>query len=302
MWKALSDPRQAWVSMGALALGAAIVLVGVPRLDSSPAEVASCRAEGGLVRVPDLSEASGLAASVRAPGRFWSHNDSGEPVLFALDTGGRLAGRVTLSGVTVEDWEAIAVADCPAGTCLYVADIGDNDAKRDRVTIYRATEPDAPGATLEAAAIHAKYPDGAHDAETLLAGPDGQLHIVTKGETGPATLYRFPAALKADATVTLERVGQPRATNAESDRITDGAVSADGGTVVLRTKQTLISYRATDFFGGTWREARRQSLEAIAEPQGEGLAFGAGGVLFVAGEGGGKSAPGTFARLVCSVP
>jgi hypothetical protein len=71
---------------------------------------------------------------------------------------------------------------------------------------------------------------------------------------------------------------------------------------VLRTKQALISYRATDFFGGTWREARRQSLEAIAEPQGEGLAFGAGGVLFVAGEGGGKSAPGTFARLVCSVP
>ena len=32
-------------------------------------------------------EASGLAASAR-PGRLWTHNDSGQPILFALDTVG----------------------------------------------------------------------------------------------------------------------------------------------------------------------------------------------------------------------
>lgn len=302
MLRALADPRQPWVSIGALALGGAIVVFGVPRLDPSRDHAASCRAEDGLATLADLPEASGLAASVRAPGRFWSHNDSSDPVLFALDANGSVTGKVTVSGATVEDWEAVAVGACPAGTCLYIADIGDNDGNRNRVTIYRANEPDASGSTVAATAIHAKYPDGAHDAETLLVGPRGQLHIVTKGETGPAAIYRFPAELKAGGTVTLERVGQPRRDNAESDRITDGAVSADGESVVLRTKQALVFYRASDFFAGTWREERRQSLEALDEPQGEGLAFGAGGVLFAAGEGGGKSAPGTFARLTCPTP
>src|SRR5687768_17747686 len=44
--------------------------------------------------VAELPEGSGLAASRRASGRFWSHNDSGEPVLFALDTNGRVTGRL----------------------------------------------------------------------------------------------------------------------------------------------------------------------------------------------------------------
>ena len=36
------------------------------------------------VRV-ELFEGSGLAASRKTPGLFWSHNDSGKPVVFALD-------------------------------------------------------------------------------------------------------------------------------------------------------------------------------------------------------------------------
>jgi uncharacterized protein YjiK len=35
---------------------------------------------------------------------------------------------------------------------------------------------------------------GAHDAETLLAAPDGRLYIVTKGDTGEVALYRVPTS------------------------------------------------------------------------------------------------------------
>ena len=50
----------------------------------SGAEQHSCRMAEGLSLLPDLPEASGLAVSRRTPGVLWSHNDSGEPLVFAL--------------------------------------------------------------------------------------------------------------------------------------------------------------------------------------------------------------------------
>ena len=89
-------------------------------------DAAQCRPTGPLVQVPGLSEASGLALSRRVPGRLWTHNDSGEPVVVALDARGSVTGRIRLMGAAVEDWEAIAVGPCGTGSCLHVGDIGDN--------------------------------------------------------------------------------------------------------------------------------------------------------------------------------
>ena len=165
-----------------------------------------CRSAEPLVRIAELPEASGVAVSRRTPGRLWAHNDSGEPVLVALDARGSVTGRVRLSGARIEDWEAIAVGACPSGSCIYIADIGDNDAKRKRVTIHRIAEPSSENSAVVKDTFHATYPDGAHDAETLLVAPDGRLFIVTKGETGAVGLYRFPRELRPGATHRLERV------------------------------------------------------------------------------------------------
>src|SRR5215207_364043 len=109
-----------------------------------------CQPSAALVRVPELPEGSGLAASRRTPGRFWSHNDSGDAVLFALDGTGHVNGRVSLAGANVEDWEAIAIGPCPSGSCIYLADIGDNDARRKRITIYRVAEPAEASGSIQA--------------------------------------------------------------------------------------------------------------------------------------------------------
>ena len=234
-----------------------------------------CQASGALVRISELPEASGVALSRRSPGRLWAHNDSGDAVLIALDTRGTVTGRVRVSGVKVDDWEAVAVGPCPGGACIYIADIGDNGAERKRVTIYRVTEPSTEGVVAVKDTFHATYPDGAHDAETLLIAPDGSLFIVTKGETDAVGLYRFPRELRPGATHQLERVGTPRASGnaSETERITDGTVSPDGTWVALRTRQGFAFHRAADLFAGNWTDAGRVDLKAVGEVQGEGIAI-----------------------------
>jgi hypothetical protein len=262
---------------------------------------ASCQLAGAIARLQQLPEASGIAASRRVPGRFWTHKDSGQPFVFALDARGAVVGQIPVPGAKVDDWEAVAVGPCPAGSCVYVGDIGDNEARRRQITVYRFAEP---GNQLEAPAssevFHATYPDGAQDAEALLIAPDGRLFVVTKGTNAPVALYAFPPELRAGATVRLERIRQPRDREKvdKRERITDGAVSPDGRWVVLRTTGSVAFYRAADLLSGNWREASRVDLGALGEPQGEGISFGTGNELFLVGEGGGNGQPGTFARLV----
>ena len=99
----------------------------------------------------------------------------------------------------------------------------------------------------------------------------------------------------------LERVAElRREPSAKNDRITDGSVSQDGQWVVLRTSQALTFYRSAEFFAGEWRVAGQHTLEGLGEPQGEGVAFGSDNAVYLAGEGGGKKQPGTFARLSCT--
>jgi hypothetical protein len=236
------------------------------------------------------------------PGRLWSHNDSGRAEIYALDAKGTITGKISIAGAQVVDWEAMASARCGRGSCLYIGDIGDNEARRRDITIYRLPEPAQPNGPVQVdAVLRAAYPDGPHDAEALLAAPDGTLYIVTKGETGPVALYRFPGDGGSGKTVRLERVGPPLSKRVSSPdgRITDGAMSPDGDQVVLRTASALTFYQAADFLKGNFRELRRVDLKSLREPQGEGVAFGAANIVYVAGEGGGKSQPGTLAALSC---
>lgn len=298
-WNTRTDLRHAtWL---ATLLSLILPLACVAQPDASGPR---CTAAGPLVRIEALPEGSGLAASARVPGRLWSHNDSGQPVLVALDTSGNVTGHLRVTGATVTDWEAVAVGPCPAGSCIHVADVGDNDARRPRITVYRVPEPaDATASSAAAERFEATYPDGPQDAETLLVAPDGRLYVVTKGDPGPVSIYRFPIDPANDNPTRLERVGGAResARTRKRERVTDGTISPDGAWVVLRTGDALLFHRADDLLAGNWEEAGRVELGTLGEPQGEGVAFGADTAIFVAGEGGGKKKPGTFARLACTL-
>ena len=272
-------------------------------LGAQGADAMQCRPSGAVVKVNELAEASGIAASRRTPGVLWALNDSGDPVIYALDAKGAVTGHVRVTGAQVEDWEAIAVGPCKSGSCLYVGDIGDNSGSRKQITIYRVPEP-AVGDDMTAPAevFHATYPDGPQDAESLVLTPDGSMYIVTKGEKRRVALYRFPRDLKSGPGMPLQRVAKPRdaGKSPNSERITDAAASPDGEWIVLRTNRAVTFHHTKDLMGGNWRPAHVVDLADLDEPQGEGVTLTADGTLVVVGEGGGTSAPGTLARLSCS--
>jgi hypothetical protein len=279
-----------------------------------------CRIAGPAIELAQLRESSGLAASRRAPNVLWSHNDSGEPVVYAIASDGAIKGRVRIAGADLKDWEDVAVGPCPAGFCLYIADIGDNHASRSSITVYRVPEP-APGDEISSPAetFHATYPDGPRDAEGLFVLPSGALHgeavgsdqraaadrgrdpavtdnvfIVTKDE--PVAVYRFPQPLRAGATVRLERVA---ALGDPGGRVTAAGASPDGGWIVARTHRAVIFYRTEELLAGKVREAMRFDLTALREPQGEGVALVSNGSVYLSGEGG---RGGTLARVSCRMP
>jgi hypothetical protein len=267
----------------------------------------ACRVSTAIVRLADLPEASGVAASRRTPGVFWAHNDSGDPVIFALDERGATKGRVRVTGAQVDDWEDIAVAPCARGSCLYIGDIGDNSGKRDRITLYRTPEP-APGDTATDAVevFHATYPDGSHDAEALFVTPDSDVFSITKGDPGHVALYRFPRPLESKGSMKLQRVGEPLAAGRveAKDRPTAADASQNGDWVAVRTTHHVTFYRTIDVSAGHWRQAARFDLTGLGERRGEGVAFASKDIVVLVGEGGGLTShnPGTFATLACGLP
>ena len=216
----------------------------------------------GTVTDPAIDEASGIVASRANPGDWWVHNASGDSArFFLIDGTAKLRATVDVDGATAHDWEDIAVGApyrAPAGGSVYLADIGDNGAMkpnghtRPDIQVYRVTEPVVPkGAAPTTLHVTAEkftftYPDGAHDAETLLVDPvSNELLIVTKNWSllGRSGIYRAPADLKDGTTTVLQKVGdvnQPRAT-----LVTGGDISTDGSVVALRSYTAVRLYRRT---------------------------------------------------------
>lgn len=264
---------------------------------AAPEPVASsiCTVANGPRPLAELPEASGLTLSRRTPGLLWSHNDSGQPVLFAFDASAVPRGRVRVANATVDDWEDVTAARCPTGNCLYIADIGDNNMSRPRIVIYRIPEPlpeDKESAPAEAFA--ARYPDGAHDAEALfVTGED--VFLITKDAS--TTLYRFPKPLRTGADMTLERVAQ-----LPLKRVTDAEVSTDDAWVAVRTNDEVALYRTADLVRGGSPQPVMVSLRELKEPQGEGVALEPNGMLHLTSEAGGRTRAGSLITLRCTLP
>ncbi len=263
-------------------------------------DVANCRDASMVSRLPGLPEASGLAASKTNADLFWSHNDSADAVLIGIARDGAIKSQVRVTGAAVDDWEAVTTAPCPQGSCLYIADIGDNQARRQRITIYRAVEPAATAtATAPVEAFALVYPEGPQDAEALFATTDGTLYVVTKGEGAPVHVYRVPA-LETTAPLRLTRIATLTGSEAgKTSRVTDAAASPDGKWVVLRTNDRLVFYKTADLTAGQPGVPLEFDLRPLKESQGEGIAWSADGTLYLAGEAGGG---GTFARVSCTLP
>ena len=235
---------------------------------------------------PAIHESSGLAASLRRPGIYWTHNDSGSgPLLYAFDSAGRSHGRWEVEGVRPRDWEALSAGPGPS---LYIGDIGDNERTREEIVVYRLPEPDAAARTTAAkraekpAALRLRYPDGPHNAEALLVHPkSGDLYIITKAQLGdPETaVYKAAAPVPAGRLTTLRKVHTLHLRRSPllmllSGGVTGADVSPDGRRVALvdYTRAYELALPQDQPFDEIWKQAPVE-LEFGERKQGESIAY-----------------------------
>ncbi|CAN5615406.1 hypothetical protein BH23GEM6_BH23GEM6_23490 [soil metagenome] len=252
-----------------------------------------------------LEESSGVVVSRRDPGILWTHNDFGWPAeIVSITPSGQLISRVGIAGATSFDWEDIAFGPCPQGECLYIGDIGDNQAVRENITVFRLPEPaSSAGEARVTDRFDMRYPDGGRDAESLFVLPTGELYLVTKGVHRRAELFRYPLPLRAGETVALEPVIPLSPGPLDLlEQLTAADVSPSGDWLAIRSYQSIAFYRPASLIGGDTVPAYRFDLEDVEEVQGEGLALLDDGTVYLTGEGGFEGARGTIAILRCRLP
>ena len=231
----------------------------------------------GVFAQPDLSESSGVAVSRRRAGLLWSLSDSGNDAsLHASDTTGRDLGTVRVAGAENRDWEALAAGPCPGGTCLYIADTGDNGARQTSVRLYRVVEPQAGGnlpRSVRAETLRLRHREGAQDVEAMFVDADGGVHLISKGRHGPVRHWRVDPGAWRTGTAVLEARGTlPIAPDPGRGRLVTDAALAPGG-----TRAAVRTYREIFFFHLTAAGRLLPEPTAVAcglgllEVQGEGL-------------------------------
>jgi len=218
---------------------------------------------------PRITESSGLVRNDAHDG-YWTVNDSGDGgVVYALDTKGKVTGSFRYAA-SPTDVEALA----RYGKRLYVADIGDNSKKRDFVTVYYFSDPPTDGSTVKFRSYDFAYPDGAHDAETLLVDAAGRLYIVTKDKKG--AIYSAPGVPSRTALNRLVKVGEA------PSYVTDGVFMGNNEQIALRTYVSVIMLDAISY------QTTGQSAAPL-QPQGETIALSSEGKRLLLGSEGSPS-------------
>jgi hypothetical protein len=173
-----------------------------------------------------LPEASGVAASSRFPGRLYHVNDSGDgPFFYLTDMAGAATERVRILAFDAQgtDVEDLSLGPCGSdgddhgqgngqgndqgndqnnvqGSCLFIADIGDNLITRETLQVLVVQEAVAyHGSAPLQGRVTLAYPDGPHDAEGFAVHPSGDFYLLTKARVSelraaPARLYTLSRA------------------------------------------------------------------------------------------------------------
>lgn len=239
---------------------------------------------------PELSELSGLAASARHPGIFWAHNDSGNAFrVYAMEDTGKIRATLTLTGATAKDLEDIAVGPCEpraeAPPCLYLADIGDNFEQREQVRLFRLAEPEQlADASLPVETLAFTYPDGPHNAESLIIDArSGRLAVITKTPDSLGDVYALDG-LRPNETVKAKKLGTLHAPQ-DVDRLTTGAALHPSGERLLLRTYTRVwevrrpqAQRLEDLIVGQVAE-----VPGASQAQAEAIAFTPGGRGYLLG-------------------
>jgi hypothetical protein len=242
----------------------------------------------------DLVENSVAVTSVSQPGIIFGLNDSGnQPRIFAFDSSGRGRGVWTVVGASNRDWEAASLGPCRQREtwCVYIGDVGDNEARRPYVTIYRVAEPSVSDSARAAiplpveASLNVSYSDQPHDVEAMYVGVDGSMFFITKrrlldgqGRPRRALIFKVPgSSWDSSGTVVARLVDSLPIVPGERQggQISDAALSPDGKLLAVRTYADVFLFEI-DSVTQLPRPGQTPlpcTIRALKETQGEGIAW-----------------------------
>jgi len=188
--------------------------------------------ETGRIQESELVEASGLVASHRYPGVYYSIQDSGQPAnVYSVLYNGEAIGKIDLEGIDQHDWEDITMMEYNGIDYIYVGDIGNNydghcrGINYEDMAIYRFPEPELSRyrngvATVPASEITImtlKNPNmptecddrTKQDFECLMADQfSGDVYLVQKNHYhSDVSLYKFTPTRDSE-TIMLREVGK----------------------------------------------------------------------------------------------
>lgn len=254
-----------------LLFGCAQKTIENPTDDFLPAEKLA------TVKGKALEEVSGVASSLNNPGFLWAHNDSGNgPKVFLVNADLDIKLTCKLKGVKNRDWEDITVGPGPdsSKTYVYVAEIGDNDAKFALKYIYRFEEPKAEAGVTDMVitdfdTITFQLPDERKDTETLLLDPATKdLFVVSKREE-PVWVYQLKYPQSTRDTITAAKIVSLPLT-----QIVGGDFSVDGKKLLLKNYEHIYYWSRTDQKPiGEWLKGKPFEVPYEIEPQGEAITW-----------------------------
>jgi hypothetical protein len=280
-------PSRVWARLlcagatGALVFGAAAPAAAAPVQAAAETGQPSTICQ---VTDPRLPELSGL---VVVGDQMVAINDGGDQItVYVLDMS---CAVVDVRTAPVDPYDPEDMAVGPDGT-VWLADTGDNRTDRPTVALL-ALHPD--GST---GVYRMSYPDGPHDAESLLLTPDGTPYVVTKEIMGSSGVYRPSVPIAEGIVVPLARVATVNFTLTGTEggpvgragqlMATGGAVSRDGTLLALRTYTDAYVWPLSNSDVPTALAGTPVRIALPPAPQGEGISFSADDrQLVVAGEG-----------------
>lgn len=257
--------------------------------------------ELGIIGSEELKESSGLAVSKCNKDLLWTHNDSGDgPYIYAIGKKGGVKGVWRVSGASAIDWEDIAAGNS-GDTCeLFIGDIGDNEMKRGYISVYVVTEPEPAGAgktengarvTSPSREIRLTYPDGPHNAETLMFDQrSGDLYVITKSRDSSTGVYAARSSeLRAGngSPVRLRKVADISLPAFPPGFVTGGDISEDGRKVILCDYYNAYEYaleKGEKDLDKVWKKTPK-IIDVGTREQGESVAYSAdGNAIFLTSE------------------
>lgn len=187
-----------------------------------------------------------------------------------------LAGPEANEGVVVsaEDGRTVAFAGEPRsvqalasfGDQLWVGDIGDEDASRESITVFRLKSLTEPRSTYHS--FEFTYEDGPHDARAMMISGRGRIYVVTSGDD--------PGIYRAELEPSRERVNKLTRVVDAPPGVTDGVFLADGSTLALRTADAVVYYDA-------WSWDRLVTHTIVGAPADESIAADPDNNVYVGG-------------------